>query len=125
MQKRLTLSSIAIVIALFGGAVPGQRATEIHIPIGKSPGMSGISTIMGSIDGTDDHQLTISNASGTYQVAVVDGTKIWLDKSPINQQNETGTTADFKPGRKVEVKYVDSNLTESVTAEWIKVQIAN
>ena len=127
MSKRLTLLGVTMTITLFVTCLYGQGATEIYIPLGKSPGISGVKTIVGSIDEIDEqqHQMSVSNASGTYKVAITGDTKIWLDKSKINGRNEAGSPADCKPGLKVEVKYTADRLAESVTAEWIKVEVTN
>ena len=127
MLNRLTLMGVTMTLVLYLGALHGQSATEIYIPVGKSPGISGTATIVGTIDDIDpQHQsMTLSDASGTYKVAITGETKIWLEKSMIKKQNQVGSPSDCKPGLKAEVKYAEDRIAESVTAEWIKVQITN
>lgn len=103
----------------------GQKAAEIFIPLGQSPGLSGTMTVIGKVAGVDTQHrtLTISGPSKTWSAQITDRTKIWLDRSTILLPNQTGSLADLKPGFKVEVKYPEDAPTGRGPAEWIKVQL--
>jgi hypothetical protein len=57
-----------------------EKSTELYIPIGQSPGLSGKYTVTGNIDAVDyqNQTMTMSNYSGSYTVKVMDSTKIYL-----------------------------------------------
>lgn len=108
------------------GAVPyasAQKTTEMFIPIGKSPGLSGEYTKMGTIEevSAQAQSITMSDAAGSYTIQVAEGTSLWLDKSKMKSTNQAGSFSDLVGGRMVEVKYKDNDPESGV--EWIKVQI--
>ena len=116
---------ITIIAALLAAApiAIGQKSTEISIPIGKSPGLSGKYTVMGTIEDVN-HQnrtLTMSHESNRYTVTITDQTMFFLDKSLVRQSNSYGSMADCKKGMTVEVKFEDN--MRSKPAEWIKLRI--
>ncbi len=119
--------AIAICVAFaMIGAVPdasAQKSTEIYIPIGKSPGLSGEYTKMGTIEevSAQEQAITMSDAAESYTIQVAEGTSIWLDKSKMKSTNEVGSFSDLVAGRMVEVKFKDNDPERGV--EWIKVQI--
>jgi hypothetical protein len=98
-----------------------QKATEQYIPVGRSPGLSGESTLVGRIVAVDaDYRsLRISGPRGEREVAVADSTTIWLDRTPLGRTNTRGTLDDCREQRVVEVKLAD----DGQVAEWIKVQM--
>jgi len=122
---------LTILIVMAGILDPssafGQKATEIFIPIGESPGLSGKYSIMGTIDSVDypSHTMTVTDSTGSYTVKVMEDTRIWLDKSALKLTNVNGTIEDCQVGRYVEVKYENSEKKEKMQAEWIKVRITN
>ncbi|MGH7599765.1 MAG: hypothetical protein ACREOI_25710 [bacterium] len=125
MLKRLT--GIGVIITLFV-AVPcvrGQKATEIFIPLGKSPGLSGKYTTIGKIDtvNTQDQTITMTDSSGSYTIKITERTQIWLDNSKLKSTNRRGTFADLPKGLLAEVKYEDSARKDKGVAEWIKIQM--
>ena len=116
---------IGVAFAIIG-AVPfasAQKTTEIYIPIGKSPGLSGEYTKTGTIEevSAQAQSITMSDAAGSYAIQVAEGTSIWLDKSKMKSTNQVGSFSDFVAGRMVEVKFQDNDPEGGV--EWIKVQI--
>ena len=123
MNRYLTL---AIVVVALGGTLDasGQEATEMFIPIGQSPGLSGKGSLIGTLESVDRGKgmVTISSLSGTQAVRFTDRTPIWLDRSLQKQPNQNGTIADLQQGRKVEIKLRKGE--PKADAEWIKVQIA-
>jgi hypothetical protein len=123
MRKLLIAATVlAALLANFSFA-HGQKQTERYIPVGQSPGVSGKSTWIGTIEATDPKARTITLAQGErrYTVAVNERTRIWLDRSRLKLTALNGSYADLRPGRRVEVKYGDAK-REGI-AEWIKVQM--
>jgi hypothetical protein len=122
---------VAVVVMgalLWGGpgAVNAQKTTEQFIPIGQSPGLSGKSTVIGKLQSVNPREQTcaVAGATGPLNVKVTERTKIWLDRSKLQQPNVKGTFADLRPGSTVEVKPEDQHRGVSGgPADWIKVQI--
>jgi len=117
------LAAILVVLAASSSHAHGQEATERFIPIGQSPGQSGKTTLIGSIQSVDaqGRQLTISTAAGVSKISVTERTKIWIDRSASKQTNSLGSVADLQAGRRVEVKW---DAKDKSRAEWIKVEAA-
>jgi hypothetical protein len=117
--------ALAILFVTLGGAVAayGQEATEIYIPIGQSPGLSGKSSLMGTLESVDTRKrmVTVSGPSGARAIAFTERTPIWLDRSLQKQTNRSGTMADLQQGRTVEIKLRKGEAKP--VAEWIKVQV--
>jgi len=122
---RSLVNGIGLAIALLGGIsyAHGQRETEQYIPIGQSPGLSQKSTSIGEIAEVDPQAktVTIADPAGRRTVKVTEKTRIWLDRTKLKQTNLTGSFADLKTGRRVEVKYDDPKRRE--VAEWVKVEV--
>ena len=123
MIRSMYLAAILVVLAAGGSHAHGQEATERFIPIGQSPGQSGKTTLIGSIQSVDaqGRQLTISTAAGASKISVTERTKIWIDRSASKQTNSLGSVADLQAGRRVEVKW---DAKDKSRAEWIKVEAA-
>lgn len=104
-----------------------QKATEIYIPIGQSPGLSGQYSKIGTITSVSEISpsfVVTDSLDNTHAVIITDTTHIWLDKSKMNQRNTEGSVADIETGKLVEVKYyLASDSTYSEIAEWIKIQL--
>lgn len=117
------------VLALFGvicatsTAAMGQRSTEQFIPIGQSPGLSGIVTYTGEIAEIDPSGQTITvrgpAGSETVTVTVSRRTRIWLDRSSIGLPSLPGKFADLGSGSVVEIHF--QSAVRRQTADWIKV----
>jgi hypothetical protein len=123
MLKRILF--VAIIVGLVGvlSQALAEKTTELYIPLGQSPGVSGKLTVIGKIERVDAQNgaLTLSNATGSYNVQVTENTKIYLDKSRLNQKNVYGALADCKKGMSAEVRFVDDE--RGRPAEWIKLQL--
>ena len=121
MLKR---SMLVIGLLLGTSMLYAQQAMEMFIPIGKSPGVSNKTSIIGTVVSIDDQHrtLTMTDSAGTYTVTIPDGTMVWLDRSKVKKTNEAGSPAGIKPGLTIEVKHEEPERAASVTAEWIKVQ---
>ena len=117
---------VAIGVLLLSGTPTayGQKATEMFIPIGQSPGLSNKISIIGTIETIDARAQTIvvAGSSGSWSATITDRTKIWLDKSKLRLSNQKGTFTDLRKGRLAEVKYEQAGVSRG-PADWVKVQI--
>ena len=122
MSKHLTIIGIICFLMMGAFSVYAEKSTELYIPIGQSPGLSGKYTVMGKIDQVSPKNQTIkmSGASGSYTVKMTKNTSIYLDRSKAQLSNIYGTLADCKGGDLVEVKFEDNSHSKPI--EWIKVQ---
>jgi hypothetical protein len=114
--------------ALLWGSTPyahSQKTTEMFIPLGQSPGLSGKITVIGTIEAVDAQNQTIvvAGSSEKWSAEVTKGTRIWLDRSKLGLSNQYGTFADLQAGRLVEVKYEGTERRSEGPAAWIKVQV--
>ncbi len=115
---------VAVVVGLLSVSALAQRATEMLIPIGKSPGVSGVATAIGTIAACDQTSgLQIATEKGSQTAALSTETKIWLDGSAVRRAHAAGTLSDCQKGRRVEVKYVYEGSTRTSKAEWIKIAV--
>lgn len=124
-MKRRTLLFAAFTCALLGQSFAhGQRETERYIPIGQSPGVSGKSTRVGTIEAVDAAARTFSLATdeGRFEIAVPPGARIWLDRSRGKQSARSGEFGDLRIGRRVEVRFAEPG--RKGPAGWIKVEVA-
>ena len=102
----------------------GQKATEIYIPVGQSPGLSGKHTLMGRIQSLNpaDRSMTVTDAAGAATtVRLNPQAQLWLDRSKLKQPNRKADYADYRQGMAVEVKYLKNDRNAGVV-EWVKVQ---
>jgi hypothetical protein len=127
MQKLRTHIGLAILLLCCTVAAHAQKATEQFIPIGQSPGLSGKHTLIARIEAVNPptRTLTLKNETGTHTVRITEQTKIWLDRSRLQQPNVKGTFADCRVGSLAEIKFVQNERKEGGVAEWAKVQVAN
>ena len=121
---------LGVLLALPASALFAQAAMEMVKPIGESPRVSNIYSIIGKIDtvNQENRSLTVSDSSGVkYLVTIPKEAPIWLDRSKAQGKNEVGSPADLQPGRTVEVKYKGDPATRgtSVTADWVKVEVTS
>ena len=129
MKFRLAIGVVATGVWLWSGmpSAHGQKATEMFIPIGQSPGLSNTISVIGTIETIDPrgHTIAITGPSGSWSATITNRTKIWLDKSKLRLPNQKGTFADLQKGLLVEVKYEDpeGRGKAKAAADWIKVQI--
>jgi hypothetical protein len=119
---------MVVIGGLLWGGLPyayGQKTTEMFIPIGQSPGLSGKVTIIGTIETVNARNRTIvvAGSSGKWSAEVTKGTHIWLDRSKLGLSSQYGTFADLREGRRVEVKYEGTERKSKGPAAWIKVQL--
>jgi len=122
MSKHLTIIGIICFLMIGASSIYAEKATELYIPVGQSPGLSGKYTVMGKIDqvNSQNQTLKMSGPSGSYTVKLTENTAIYLDWSNVKRTNTYGTLADCKAGDTVEVKFEDNSRNKPI--EWIKVQ---
>ncbi len=122
LNRYITLTIMALMLGGAGAAF-GQKATEMYIPIGQSPGVSKKSCVLGTIQMVDAKKrtLTVLGPKGTRMVKIPARTPIWIDRSPDKQPNRYGTLSDLKPGRTVEVRFGQGE--NGASAQWIKVRL--
>jgi hypothetical protein len=123
MLKRFIALIIPILTLVFVPAAFGQKATEMYIPIGQSPGVSGKTCLMGTIQAVDAKKrtLVVSTQKGAQIVKLPNRIPIWIDRSQEKKSNQYGKLADLQPGRTVEVRLGDGNA--GTFAQWIKVRL--
>ena len=123
MSKYIAIASILIIMMMNVPIVTAEKATELYIPIGQSPGLSGSYAAAGRIEQVNyqKNSLTMSSASGTYTVKVSKRTRYYLDRSKAGQTNRYGSFSDCKEGMMVEVRF--ENDERNRPAEWIKLEM--
>jgi hypothetical protein len=123
MQRALLAVTLAAGLLVWSRAAHGQQTTEQFIPVGQSPGISGIRSYTGEIEAVDVGRktITVRGPEGPRTIKLAVGTRIWLDRTVQRLTNTAGTMADLRAGRRVEVKYVDDRA--KATADWIKVVV--
>ena len=82
-RRNVVWLAVAVLLLAAATAAHGQRLTEMFIPIGESPGLSGKHTIIGTISAVDAKTriITCVYGSETITAKVTDRTRIWLDRS--------------------------------------------
>jgi len=121
MRNRLALfTSMIVVLSGVTLSANAQKTTEEFIPIGKSPGVSGVSSYIGTIDSVDvgDRTVTIRGDGALRSVEISGETRIWLDLSKYKTKNRAAILQDLKKGRRIEVKPQQDRPDQ---AEWIKI----
>jgi hypothetical protein len=126
-MKRIIALTGTMVLLCTGSTAFAQRSTEMYIPIGQSPGISGKQTAVGTISDVKQQERIIacSYASGSITAKVTAKTRIWLDRSKAKLPNTKGSFADCTKGRLVEVKYVNNEKRDGAEADWVKVEVPN
>jgi hypothetical protein len=128
--RRFVIALVGMNVFLWGSAPApsAQEMTEQYVPIGQSPGLSGKYTVIGKLQSVNatEQTCTVAGTTGALNVKITARTKIWLDRSKLQQPNLQGTLADLRPGATVEVK-PEGHLrgVSSGPAEWIKVDVAS
>jgi hypothetical protein len=125
MLKHFTRIGAAVVFLLSISQAYGQKSTEIFIPVGKSPGLSGKYTAIGKIEAVNaqNQTITMADPSGNYTVKIAKQTQVWLDNSKLKKTNQKGAFADLRKGALVEVKFEKNQRKNLGTAEWVKVEV--
>lgn len=114
-----------VALALAGNrGADAQRTTEQFIPIGQSPGLSGVVTYLGEIvavqSGTGTLTMRRPGDTDPVTVAITGDTRIWLDRSAIGLPNVIGEFGDLAVGAVAEIHFRDQDTRRSAT--WVKIQ---
>ncbi len=122
MKSLRRMGALAAACSLGVSALQAQESTEQFIPIGQSPGMAMYSMI-GEVVSVDaaNRTVTVRRDQETRTIRITDDTRVWLDRSQLQQAATTGSISDLEVARRVEIKYVDYEAKES--ADWIKIGI--
>ena len=124
MTRSMVLFAAFVLLFIGTHDAFAQKATEIYIPCGKSPGLSGKYTLTGTIEAVDAQKqvITIKGSDENYTIRCDSDSKIWLDRSLLKQANKVGALSELQKGLRAEVKFRDNDRQKTV--EWIKVEIA-
>lgn len=124
MLKNAILVVAALLLLSYADA-SAQKATEVFIPIGESPGLSGKYTMIGKIDSihAQTQTIVVSDSTGSHSVQISEHTKIYLDRSELNTSNKKGVFSDIRVGMLAEVKYEYEKQEIHGPVEWIKIQV--
>lgn len=97
-----------------------QQTTERFIPIGQSPGISGLLSTIGTIGNFDATAgtLEIEATDGRKSFRVTAQTRIWIDRSAARQASLVGDRDDLAAGSRVEVMH---RRDDPQAADWIKI----
>jgi hypothetical protein len=127
MKRNANWTAALVSASILAGASAafGQRLTEMYIPIGQSPGLSGKYTLIGTVSAVDaqSRRITCAYEAGSTTVQVTERTRIWLDRSKAKLPSVKGTLSDCGVGRRMEAKYVNNERRPGGEAEWIKVEV--
>jgi hypothetical protein len=123
MSKYTFVLVILIILLAMIPIASAEKETELYIPIGQSPGLSGKYAAAGRIEQVNysKNTLTMSSGSGTYTVKVSERTMIYLDRSKMGRSNLYGSFADCKKGMMLEVRFEKDE--RGRPAEWIKLEM--
>ena len=124
MNRRTVLSAAILSVLLGQSFAHGQRQTERYIPIGQSPGASGKTTRIGTVQGVNPgaRSFSLATSEGSTAVQAPAGTPIWLDRSRQKRSPIGGGFENLRAGQRVEIGYEDAGRTGRVL--WIKVEVA-
>jgi hypothetical protein len=129
MKTYLSNFGLILVLLLVAGigSATAQKATEIYIPVGKSPGLTGEYITLGTVTDVNSatRQLLLIDSSGqTRSVQITDSTRIYIDRSPAKKTNLYGSFTDCQVGLPAEVKFYAAKVSAyPEAAEWIKIQM--
>lgn len=124
MSKRTAGIGVALTLLLGVAPLEAQLSTERFIPVGQSPGLSGVVTYIGQVVSVDEQNMTLTAQTDGQSVTIqlTSETHLWLDRSALREANATGTLSDLQAGRTVEVKYIDAEDPQA-GVDWIKIAI--
>jgi hypothetical protein len=117
---------LIVFLLTLAGTAQAQRLTEMYIPIGKSPGLSGKHTFAGAVVSVDTSlsTLTVSDGTSSMTARITDSTWIWLDRNKLKLTNIRGSLTDCLPGRMAEIKFVRNERLNGGNAHWVKIEVS-
>jgi hypothetical protein len=124
MRRRTWRGLSALLVLGLAVSASAQESTEIYVPIGRSPGVSGVSSEVGRVVALDraTRTLVLRNAAGERTAQLGPTTPIWLDRSGVGLPNRTGSLADCRAGARVEVRLASESPRSTPQALWVKVE---
>jgi hypothetical protein len=119
MNRKLMAGIAGFMLAAWTAAW-AHPATELYIPIGKSPGVSHVKSRIGPIASLPATRagLTMALEGGSVYVAFDRNTKIYVQYADPGKANQLGTYADCRAGLTAEVYTADDG-----TVPWVKVLV--
>lgn len=117
-MRRITSLILLTVVVFPAAELFSHPATELYIPIGKSPGVSNVKSYIGRIQSLreTDNGFLMTVEDAVSRIDVDESTKIYVDTGR-GRKNRIGTREDCEVGRTVEVY-----LHASGIAYWVKVR---
>jgi hypothetical protein len=121
-------------LALAGAAAApaaAQRLSEQFIPVGYSPGVSGVSAVIGEVVAVDELRgvMTVEVDGGLQRFVMTPRTSVWLDRSDERMHSLDVGYDGLRIGDRVEVKRGDPEVTAAnfgaspaSIADWIKIE---
>lgn len=126
-RTALVIATVGAALLWLASVAAAQHATELYIPIGRSPGLSGKYTMMGRIDSVSPgHEMMIAGADTRAAAQLTDDTRFYLDRTALKRSNLYGAYGDCKVGAYCEIKYVDNRPGDRANpgrVEWIKIRV--
>jgi len=115
-SKMLPLTLLAMTVWTEATA---QRATEVYIPIGESPGISTSESVIGSVSSIEyaQYRMTITTPVASVTVMLTDRTLYYVDNSKQKIRSVTGGIEDCEVGSRVEAFVNDEG-----EVVWVKVR---
>jgi hypothetical protein len=123
MNKALLAAFSLILASITCSPVLAQKAAEQFIPLGQSPGLSGVATLLGTIRSVDPASNTITidlDKGGVAVIGMGPSTRIWVDRTAARKSNRVGNLDDLLPGRTLEAMPKPEKTDQ---AEWLKVKV--
>ena len=112
-----------LALILLAPAIWAQQMTDRHIPVGAYPALKSEYTTAGTVVAVDEEArtLTLKDNDAERQYRLTDATKIWLDRSRLQQPTMDGSLADIAAGLEAEVRSLGPGQAD--VAYWVKVRI--
>jgi len=120
MNNWISRHCLNLAVLMFAtGVANAQQATERYIPIGKSPGVAGEESFIGTITDIDYtvHKMEIRGTDKRITVSPVESTRYYLDRTKKKMSNQTATFRDCEVGLKVEIR-----IKSDGSVDWIKIE---
>ncbi len=128
MTTRVLIVAALMLAALSTAPAHAQKATELYIPLGQSPGLSGRVTFVGRIESIDAHSMivTLRGPDGRAFAKLSAASQIYIDRTPMGRSCRYGFAEDCQVGRLCEIKFTDNKLGRRdapSVVEWAKIRM--